>query len=69
FLEICKPLDVLRLSRTSKEFRELLMHKSSRSIWRSSLNNVKDLPPCPPNMTEPQWISLVFDHVCQVGLL
>ncbi|KAF7347542.1 F-box domain-containing protein [Mycena venus] len=60
------PLDVLRLSRTSKEFRELLMHKSSRPIWRSSLNNVQDMPPCPPNMTEPQWISLAFDSICQV---
>ncbi|KAJ7269386.1 hypothetical protein B0H12DRAFT_1095559 [Mycena haematopus] len=60
------PLDVLRLSRTSKEFRELLMHKSSRPIWRSSLNSVEDMPPCPPHMNEPQWICLAFDAVCQV---
>ncbi|KAJ6575464.1 hypothetical protein B0H19DRAFT_1128806 [Mycena capillaripes] len=62
-----QPLDVLRLSRISKEFRSLLMHKSSISIWRSSLRNVvPELPPCPPSMTEPQWISLVFDATCQV---
>ncbi|KAJ6502644.1 hypothetical protein DFH09DRAFT_296401 [Mycena vulgaris] len=60
------PLDVLRLSRTSKEFRNLLMHKSSITIWRSSLNNVPNLPPCAPGMTEPQWISLVFDSTCHV---
>jgi hypothetical protein len=63
------PLDLLRLSRVSKEFRDLLMHRSSISVWRSSLNNVvPDLPSCPPNMNEPQWISLVFDATCQVGL-
>ncbi|KAJ6520162.1 hypothetical protein C8R45DRAFT_954111 [Mycena sanguinolenta] len=62
------PLDVLRLSRTSKEFRELLMHKSARPIWRSSLNNVEDMPPCPPHMNEVQWTSLAFDATCQVCL-
>ncbi|KAJ7665462.1 hypothetical protein DFH06DRAFT_1470714 [Mycena polygramma] len=62
-----QPLDVLRLSRTSKEFRTMLMHKSAISIWRSSLANVvPELPPCPPHMNEPQWISLVFDATCQV---
>ncbi|KAJ7657980.1 hypothetical protein B0H17DRAFT_1097534 [Mycena rosella] len=63
-----QPLDLLRLSRTSKEFRRLLMHRSSVTIWRSSLNNVPNLPPCAPGMTEPQWASLVFDatcHICQ----
>ncbi|KAJ7610828.1 hypothetical protein FB45DRAFT_941736 [Roridomyces roridus] len=60
------PLDVLRLGRVSKEFRRLLFHKSSISIWRSSLANVPGLPPCPPSMTEPQWVSLVFDQTCQV---
>ncbi|KAJ6520163.1 hypothetical protein C8R45DRAFT_51161 [Mycena sanguinolenta] len=62
------PLDVLRLSRTSKEFRELLMHKSARPIWRSSLNNVEDMPPCPPHMNEVQWTSLAFDATCQICL-
>ncbi|KAF7337538.1 F-box domain-containing protein [Mycena sanguinolenta] len=60
------PLDVLRLSRTSKEFRQLLMHKSARPIWRSSLNNVEGMPPCPPHMNEVQWTSLAFDATCQV---
>ncbi|KAF7337534.1 F-box domain-containing protein [Mycena sanguinolenta] len=60
------PLDVLRLSRTSKDFRELLMHKSARPIWRSSLNNVEGMPPCPPHMNEVQWTSLAFDATCQV---
>ncbi|KAJ7754968.1 hypothetical protein DFH07DRAFT_822306 [Mycena maculata] len=61
-----QPLDVLRLSRTSKEFRNLLMHKSAVTIWRSSLRNVPGLPSCPTGMTEPQWVSLVFDATCQV---
>ncbi|KAJ7610829.1 hypothetical protein FB45DRAFT_1037725 [Roridomyces roridus] len=61
-----QPLDVLRLGRVSKEFRRLLFHKSSISIWKSGLANVPGLPPCPPSMTEPQWVSLVFDQTCQV---
>ncbi|KAJ7170227.1 hypothetical protein C8R46DRAFT_1091609 [Mycena filopes] len=61
-----QPLDLLRLSRTSKEFRNLLIHRSSITVWRSSLSNVPGLPPCPPGMNEPQWISLVFDATCQV---
>ncbi|KAJ7040266.1 hypothetical protein C8F04DRAFT_1082985 [Mycena alexandri] len=61
-----QPLDLLRLSRTSKEFRNLLMHRSSITVWRSSLSQVPGLPPCPPGMNEPQWISLAFDPTCQV---
>lgn len=61
------PLDLLRISRISKEFRNLLMHKSSRHIWKSSLSSVvPTLPPCAPGMTEPQWVSLVFDTTCYV---
>ncbi|KAJ6609353.1 hypothetical protein B0H10DRAFT_2225993 [Mycena sp. CBHHK59/15] len=62
-----QPIDVLRLSRTSKEFRKLLMHKSSISIWTSSLKNVSpSLPACPPGMNEPQWVHLLFDATCHV---
>ncbi|KAJ7724256.1 hypothetical protein B0H16DRAFT_1596898 [Mycena metata] len=61
-----QPLDLLRLSRTSKEFRNLLMHRSSITVWRASLSQVPGLPPCPPGMNEPSWISLAFDPTCQV---
>ncbi|KAL4070439.1 hypothetical protein J3A83DRAFT_4243270 [Scleroderma citrinum] len=58
------PLDVLRLARTTKQFRSMLMHKSSRFIWIAARKNISDLPDCPPYMSEPQFANLVFDTHC-----
>ncbi|KAF8131584.1 hypothetical protein EV363DRAFT_1431558 [Boletus edulis] len=58
------PLDVLRLARTTKQFRQLLMHHSSASIWVAARKNVPDLPDCPPYMSEPKFANLVFDTHC-----
>ncbi|KAG9313900.1 hypothetical protein JVU11DRAFT_4672 [Chiua virens] len=58
------PLDVLRLARTTKQFRRLLMHRSAVSIWIAARKNVPDLPDCPPYMSEPQFANLVFDTHC-----
>ncbi|KAF8844141.1 hypothetical protein BDN67DRAFT_871570, partial [Paxillus ammoniavirescens] len=60
------PLDVLRLARTTKQFRRVLMHRSSLSIWIAARKNVPDLPDCPPHMSEPQFANLVFDTHCHV---
>lgn len=62
------PLDVLRLARTTKQFRSMLMHKSSRFIWIAARKNVPDLPDCPPYMSEPQFANLVFDTHCHVRI-
>ncbi|KAJ3506348.1 hypothetical protein NLJ89_g6920 [Agrocybe chaxingu] len=59
-----KPYDLLRLARTTKDFRRLLMSKSSISVWKASLREVPGLPPCPPGMTEPAWTNLVFSPQC-----
>ncbi|KAK0466091.1 uncharacterized protein EV420DRAFT_1326502 [Desarmillaria tabescens] len=58
------PLDLLYLTRTTKEFRRVLTHRSSTTVWKSSLANVPGLPPCPEDMSHPAWSSLVFDHFC-----
>ncbi|KAF9225272.1 hypothetical protein BS17DRAFT_872387 [Gyrodon lividus] len=58
------PLDVLRLARTTKQFRRVLMHRSSLSVWIAARKNVPDLPDCPPYMTESQFANLVFDTHC-----
>ncbi|RDB29356.1 hypothetical protein Hypma_016115 [Hypsizygus marmoreus] len=63
-----RPYDLLKLSRMTKEFRSMLMHKSSLSVWKAALAQVPDLPPCPPGMTEPQWVNLVFDPHCHFCL-
>ncbi|KAF8807884.1 hypothetical protein BYT27DRAFT_7099840 [Phlegmacium glaucopus] len=63
-----KPYDILRLSRTTKDFRRLLLSKSSLSIWKATLSNVPGLPDCPPGMSEPAWTNLVFSPYCNFCL-
>ncbi|KAJ3863348.1 hypothetical protein EV359DRAFT_82448 [Lentinula novae-zelandiae] len=51
-----EPRDLLRLSRTSHELRNILMSKSSEDIWRAARQNLKgDLQPPPPDLNEPQF--------------
>ncbi|KAF9011182.1 hypothetical protein BDQ17DRAFT_1345652 [Cyathus striatus] len=62
------PYDLLKLARTTKDFRRQLLDISSRPIWRASLKNIPDLPKCPPGLTEPQWVNLVFSPHCHLCL-
>ncbi|KAG6916753.1 hypothetical protein DXG01_005498 [Tephrocybe rancida] len=50
-----KPFDLLKLARVTKQFRRLLMHRSSTSVWQTALERIPDLPPCPSDMDEPAW--------------
>ncbi|EIW87229.1 hypothetical protein CONPUDRAFT_79375 [Coniophora puteana RWD-64-598 SS2] len=63
-----RPLDLLHLSRTTKEFRRVLLHRSSISIWKSARENVPDLPECPASFSEPAYANFVFDTHCYVCL-
>ncbi|KAF7303133.1 F-box domain-containing protein [Mycena kentingensis (nom. inval.)] len=58
------PLDLLRLSRLSKDFRSMLMSKSSITVWRAALENA-GLPMPPPTMNEIQWTRLAVENACQ----
>ncbi|KAE9393656.1 hypothetical protein BT96DRAFT_923941 [Gymnopus androsaceus JB14] len=60
------PGDLLRLARTSKNLRNVLMSKSSESAWRAARSNVDHgLPPLPDDLSEPQYAHLVFsDSYC-----
>jgi hypothetical protein len=62
------PLDVLNLARVTKDFRRILMHRSSSSVWKAARANVNGLPDCPPEMSEPQWAHLAFYQYCNVSL-
>lgn len=42
------------------------MSRSSRFIWRIVLAKVDGLPPCPVDLTEPQYAHLAFDPYCDV---
>ncbi|KAK7051558.1 hypothetical protein VNI00_004537 [Paramarasmius palmivorus] len=57
------PLDLLHLSRTSKDLRKLLLHKSATSTWRGVFTNVTNIE-CPNDVTYPAWASLIWDRDC-----
>ncbi|KAG9124647.1 hypothetical protein FRC07_010799 [Ceratobasidium sp. 392] len=59
-----EPIDVIFLARLNKHFRNLLMKRSSIDIWRGSMENVLGLPECPPDMSEPRYLALVFLKTC-----
>ncbi|OJA11870.1 hypothetical protein AZE42_03262 [Rhizopogon vesiculosus] len=58
------PLDILRLARTTKQFRRVLMHRSSMSVWKAARENVPNMPDCPVFWTEPHYANLAFDPHC-----
>ena len=60
------PLDILHLTRTTKVLRSTLLHRSAISVWKASLSNVPNLPPCPEDLSLPFYISLLFDSHCHV---
>lgn len=41
------------------------MSRSSRTIWKNARSNVEGLPDCPGDLSEPQYASLLFEHICQ----
>lgn len=61
-----EPSALLQLSRSARSFRNLLMSRSARPIWQSSLASVEDLPPTPDTMNEPQYVDLVWGSGCPV---
>ncbi|KAF8141420.1 hypothetical protein EV363DRAFT_1204107 [Boletus edulis] len=58
------PLDLLNLARTCKSLRELLMDKSSEFVWKTARRQVRGLPDCPADLTEPEYANLVFHARC-----
>ncbi|RDB26165.1 hypothetical protein Hypma_006658 [Hypsizygus marmoreus] len=58
------PLDLLRLARTTKTLRSILMQRSATSVWKATISNVDGLPPCPPDLDEPEYVNLAFDDHC-----
>lgn len=63
-----QPMDLLNLARTSKPFRELLMHRSAARFWKSARRNIDGLPDCPPDLSEPEYANLCFDAHCHVSI-
>ena len=62
-----KPLDLLQLARSTRSLNQILMSRKSRLIWRAARNSVKDLPDCPPDLSEPEYARFIFEQCCQVS--
>lgn len=57
-------MDLLCLGRTNKAFRALVMHRSTKSVWKDSFALVDGVPACPEDISEPEWANLLFDGLC-----
>ncbi|KAG8927602.1 hypothetical protein FRC00_002033 [Tulasnella sp. 408] len=67
FTEVCSyldPYDLRRLALTSKRLWDVLMTKEARHIWKTSLASVPDLPECPNDLNEPQYVCLLYSSEC-----
>ena len=65
-VSILHPLDILHLARTSLNIRVLLMSKTSARVWIAA-RRMLNMPECPPDLSEPQYASLVFERICFVS--
>ncbi|OBZ73144.1 hypothetical protein A0H81_06913 [Grifola frondosa] len=67
FLEMAShlhPLDILHLCRVSKWFRAIFLNKRHRFVWVSAIRKVSYLPDCPPCLSEPRFVAVVFGRHC-----
>ncbi|EUC60917.1 hypothetical protein RSOL_376120, partial [Rhizoctonia solani AG-3 Rhs1AP] len=67
FIEIAAylmPIDIISLARLTKSTRSKLMHRSSIHVWHTAMKNLEILPDCPPDMSEPRYLSFLFSEVC-----
>ncbi|KAJ7596655.1 hypothetical protein C8J56DRAFT_917997 [Mycena floridula] len=58
------PFSLLKLSRCTKDLRNILMSRSTAFVWRTALDNVEGLPDVPSGLNEPQFVRIVFDSRC-----
>ncbi|KAK0463698.1 uncharacterized protein EV420DRAFT_1519542 [Desarmillaria tabescens] len=58
------PLDLLHLSRLNKDFRKVLMSKSSIGAWKAARQNLPGFPGPFLGMSEPAWVNLAFMAEC-----
>ncbi|KAF9486481.1 hypothetical protein BDN70DRAFT_988035, partial [Pholiota conissans] len=59
------PIGLVNISRTSKDFRAILLNRSSTSVWKSARANIDlPLPDCPNDLSKPQYAELLFEKCC-----
>ena len=60
------PSDLIHLARASRVIRAHLMTKNASQVWKSARDNLR-LPPCPSDLSEPQYADLLFEKGCYVS--
>ncbi|KAF8671659.1 hypothetical protein RHS04_08153 [Rhizoctonia solani] len=63
-LTYLQPAELMTLARLSKQLRTMLMDPNSRFIWQKVISNFPGLPPCPRDVSEPKYVSLLFSETC-----
>lgn len=58
------PADLLSLARSNKFFRKMFMSRTSERFWKQALINAPHIPACPKELSEPQYVSLLFSKTC-----
>lgn len=63
-------MDILHLSRTTKAFRQALLHKNATGLWKRVWENpqVEGIPERPEDLSIPAWTNLLFDAHCHVSI-
>ncbi|KAG8787926.1 hypothetical protein FRC12_015106 [Ceratobasidium sp. 428] len=67
FNEISKylmPVDLLSLARTNKFFRKMFISRASQHLWKAAMKDISNMPPCPEELSDPQYISLLYSPTC-----
>ena len=61
------PIDLLQLSRASKDLRAFVLSRKSRPLWSTVFGNiVPQMPACPEHISEPRYAHVVFERTCDV---
>src|SRR5882762_7919882 len=63
------PLNLLRLARTTKALRAILMNRSTLLLWKRARHAYYQMPDGPEGMSEPQYVSLALDLICDVSFI
>ncbi|QRV72015.1 hypothetical protein RhiJN_00029 [Ceratobasidium sp. AG-Ba] len=58
------PADLLSLARTNKPLRKMFMTRTAQHLWKAAISNIPHLPECPPQLSEPQYISMLYSNIC-----
>ena len=67
-LELAHPMDLMHLSRTSKDLRKVGLSKRSEPVWKAAYGNYDELNTPPEDIPYPRWTAMMYDDArCDVS--